>query len=399
MHTQVITEAPAAPLVSYAKLYSDELVNNILPFWMRHSKDEKNGGFYTCLTRNGEVYDTDKFMWLQGRQVWCFSYMYHHVAQKSEWLDMALHGARFMQQHGRDAAGNWYFSLTETGKPLVQPYNIFSDCFATMAFAALDKIQPSDEYKAIALNTFENIIARKNNTKGLYNKSYPGTRPLKNFSLPMILCNLSLELEHLLGAERVNSFVPTIIHEVMEVFYNRDWKVVLENVQPDGSFSNSFEGRLLNPGHAIEAMWFIMDLGKRMQDEALIRRAVDILFDMLELGWDKEFGGIYYFLDVKGYPMQQLEWDQKLWWVHVEALVALAKAYAFTGDARCIPWFTKLHDYTWNRFRDKEYGEWFGYLNRQGDVLLPLKGGKWKGCFHIPRALYQVSQTLSSIQS
>ena len=399
MHTQVITEAPAAPLVSYAKLYSDELVNNILPFWMRHSKDEKNGGFYTCLTRNGEVYDTDKFMWLQGRQVWCFSYMYHHVAQKSEWLDMALHGARFMQQHGRDAAGNWYFSLTETGKPLVQPYNIFSDCFATMAFAALDKIQPSDEYKAIALNTFENIIARKNNTKGLYNKSYPGTRPLKNFSLPMILCNLSLELEHLLGAERVNSFVPTIIHEVMEVFYNRDWKVVLENVQPDGSFSNSFEGRLLNPGHAIEAMWFIMDLGKRMQDEALIRRAVDILFDMLELGWDKEFGGIYYFLDVKGYPMQQLEWDQKLWWVHVEALVALAKAYAFTGDARCIPWFTKLHDYTWNRFRDKEYGEWFGYLNRQGDVLLPLKGGKWKGCFHVPRALYQVSQTLSSIQS
>ena len=215
----------------------------------------------------------------------------------------------------------------------------------------------------------------------------------------MILCNLSLELEHLLGAERVNSFVPTIIHEVMEVFYNRDWKVVLENVQPDGSFSNSFEGRLLNPGHAIEAMWFIMDLGKRMQDEALIRRAVDILFDMLELGWDKEFGGIYYFLDVKGYPMQQLEWDQKLWWVHVEALVALAKAYAFTGDARCIPWFTKLHDYTWNRFRDKEYGEWFGYLNRQGDVLLPLKGGKWKGCFHVPRALYQVSQTLSSIQS
>lgn len=399
MQNNAIAEAPATSIQSYAKLYSDELVNNILPFWLRYSKDEKNGGFYTCLTRTGEVYDTDKFMWLQGRQVWCFSYMYHHVAQKNEWLEMALHGARFMQQHGRDAAGNWYFSLTETGKPLVQPYNIFSDCFATMAFAALDKIQPSDEYKSIALNTFENIIARKTNTKGSYNKAYPGTRPLKNFSLPMILCNLSLELEHLLGAERVNSFVPTIIHEVMEVFYNGDWKVVLENVQPDGSFSNSFEGRLLNPGHAIEAMWFIMDLGKRMQDEALIQRAVNILFDMLELGWDKEYGGIFYFLDVKGYPTQQLEWDQKLWWVHVEALVALAKAYAFTGDARCIPWFTKLHEYTWNHFRDNEYGEWFGYLNRRGEVLLPLKGGKWKGCFHIPRALYQVANTLSLIQS
>ncbi|MCA6463082.1 MAG: AGE family epimerase/isomerase, partial [Chitinophagaceae bacterium] len=224
-------------------------------------------------------------------------------------------------------------------------------------------------------------------------------RPLKNFSLPMILCNLSLELEHILGSARVDQFVPEIIHEVMDVFYQPKLGVVLENVQPDGSFSDSFEGRVLNPGHAIEAMWFIMDLGKRRNDQSLINKAVDIMFDTLEMGWDKEHGGIFYFLDVKGHPVQQLEWDQKLWWVHVEALVALAKAYAFTGDSRCIPWFKKLHQYTWDHFRDNEYGEWFGYLNREGKVLIPLKGGKWKGCFHIPRALYQVATTLSSLET
>lgn len=392
-----IATVPSEALKAYADLYRTELTENILPFWLQHSRDEKNGGFFTCLDRTGRVYDTDKFIWLQGRQVWCFSHMYQHVAQKPEWLNMALHGARFMQAHGRDAAGNWYFSLDASGKPLVQPYNIFSDCFATMAFAGLDKIQPADVYKEIALNSFENIIARRDNTKGIYNKAYPGTRPLKNFSLPMILCNLSLELEHLLGASRVNEFMPAIIHEVMEVFYNKDFGVVLENVQPDGSFSDSFEGRLLNPGHAIEAMWFIMDLGKRLDDAALIQRAVNIMFDTLDMGWDRAHGGIFYFLDVKGHPVQQLEWDQKLWWVHVEALVALAKAYALTRDERCVPWFEKLHAYTWNHFRDNEYGEWFGYLNRQGEVLLPLKGGKWKGCFHIPRALYQVSTTLSAL--
>ena len=399
MLTNELIAAPAASLKSYAELYRQELTGNILPFWLSHSKDEKNGGFFTCLDRQGKVYDTDKFMWLQGRQVWCFSYMYKNLAPQQEWLDMALHGARFMQEHGRDAQGNWYFSLTAEGKPLVQPYNIFSDCFATMAFAALHKIQPNDTYKDIAVSTFENILRRRNNTKGNYNKAYPGTRPLKNFSLPMILCNLSLELEHLLGSERVDQFVPEIIHEVMDVFYHPELGVVLENVQPDGRFSDSFEGRVLNPGHAIEAMWFIMDLGKRRNDPALIQRAVDIMFDTLELGWDKEYGGIFYFLDVKGHPVQQLEWDQKLWWVHVEALVALAKASAFTGDSRCIPWFKKLHQYTWDHFRDSEYGEWFGYLNRQGQVLLPLKGGKWKGCFHIPRSLYQVATTLSSLES
>ena len=397
MQQAILNKEPKNMLRHYSALYKGGLLYNILPFWMNQSKDELNGGYFTCLDQAGKVYDTDKFLWLQGREVWCFSFMYNHIEPNKEWLNMALHGADFMKKYGRDELGNWYFSLTAEGKPLVQPYNIFSDCFATMAFASLDKAMPTDEYKQIALDTFNNIIKRRNNTKGLYNKSYPGTRSLKNFSLPMILCNLSLELEHILGKEKVDEFIPSIIHEVMDVFYHPDLGLVLENVNEDGSFCDSFEGRLLNPGHAIEAMWFIMDLGKRINDEKLIQKAKDIMLHTLEYGWDKEYEGIFYFLDLKGCPPQQLEWDQKLWWVHVEALVALAKGYALTGDENCLRWFEKVHEYTWNKFKDEEYGEWFGYLNRRGEVLLPLKGGKWKGCFHIPRALYQVYKTFEAI--
>lgn len=400
MHSSDAENAANAGLITpphlslFSEQYKNALLQDILPFWLRHSRDEVNGGFFTCLDRSGQVFDTDKFTWLQGRQVWCFSYLYHQVEKRQEWLDMALHGASFLEKYGRDAEGNWYFSLTADGRPLVQPYNIFSDCFATMAFAALDKILPEEKYRAIALDTFENILRRKDDWKGLYNKAFPGTRPLRNFSLPMILCNLALELEHILGAERVNEFVPTVIHEVMEVFYQPQHGLILENVSPDGHFVDCFEGRVLNPGHAIEAMWFIMDLGKRLHDPALIKRACNIMLDTLEYGWDREHGGIFYFLDLHGHPPQQLEWDQKLWWVHVEALVALAKGYAYTGDPRCDQWFRILHAYTWKNFPDPEYGEWFGYLNRRGEVLLPLKGGKWKGCFHIPRALFQVWKTL-----
>lgn len=379
----------------YAGLYKDELLDNILPFWVHFSKDEKNGGFYTCLNRDGSIFDTDKFMWLQGREVWCFSHMFNNIAPRQEWLDMALHGAAFMEKYGRDEKGNWYFSLNEQGKPLVQAYNIFSDCFAAMGFAALDKAAPHDRFKEIAVSTFENILRRQDNWKGAYNKAYPGTRSLKGFSLPMILCNLSLEMEHLLGATRVAEFIPTVLHEVMDVFYQPDKKLIVENVYINGTFSDSFEGRLVNPGHGIEAMWFIMDLAKRVNDPTLLRKACDIMLDTLEYGWDEEFGGILYFKDILGHPPQQLEWDQKLWWVHVEALIALAKGYTYTGDKRCAAWFKKVHDYTWKHFRDPEHGEWFGYLNRQGQILLPLKGGKWKGCFHVPRALYQVYTTFS----
>ncbi len=374
----------------YAGMYKDELLNNILPFWLKNSQDSKNGGYFTCLDRDGSVYDTDKFMWLQGREVWCFAYMYNHLERREEWLNMAVQGAEFMKKFGRDSQGNWYFSLTAEGQPLVQPYNIFSDCFAAMAFSSLEKALPGKGYGEIAVQTFENILVRKDNWKGQYNKAFPGARKLKSFALPMILCNLSLEMEDLLGSERVNSFIPTVIHEVMDVFYRPELGLIVENVEEDGSLNDSYEGRLLNPGHAIEAMWFIMDMGKRLNDPTLIEKAKNIMLKTLAYGWDAKYEGIFYFMDRKGFPPQQLEWDQKLWWVHLEALVALSRGLMLTGDQNCAVWFEKVHTYTWNHFKDKKYDEWFGYLNRRGEVLLNLKGGKWKGCFHVPRALYQV---------
>jgi N-acylglucosamine 2-epimerase len=381
-----------------AQLYKNELLNNVVPFWENHSKDEEFGGYFTCLDREGKVFDTDKFIWLQGREIWMFSTLYNKVEQKQQWLDMALHGAKFLQKYGHDGNLNWYFSLTREGQPLVQPYNIFSDCFATMAFGQLYKATGNEEYGQIAKKTFENILKRSDNPKGKYNKLVPGTRQLKGFSLPMILCNLSLEIEHLLPEQLVEETIEKVLHEVMEVFYQPDFGLILENVKPDGSFSDSFEGRLLNPGHAIEAMWFIMDLSVRLQKPELVEKAVEIVLRTLEYGWDNEFNGIYYFLDIKGNPPQQLEWDQKLWWVHIETLISLIKGYALTKNEKCLTWFEKVHDYTWSHFADPEQGEWFGYLNRRGEVLLPLKGGKWKGCFHVPRGLYQVWKTLETLK-
>jgi N-acylglucosamine 2-epimerase len=381
-------------IYTYADLYKEELLGNVLPFWLKYSKDEKYGGYFNCLNRDGSVFDTDKFMWLQAREVWTFATMYQEIEPNPTWLDMAIQGAEFIKKTGRDENGNWYFSLTREGKPIIQPYNIFSDCFAAMAFGVLDKIVPGKGYGDISLTTFENILKRKDNPKGIYNKEFSDTRPMKDFALPMILCNLALEIEHILGKERVEKFIPTVLHEVMEVFYRKELELVVENVAPDGSLVDSFEGRLLNPGHAIEAMWFIMDLGVRLNQPKLIDDAVSIALREIEYGWDKTYGGIFYFMDRKGFPPQQLEWDQKLWWVHLEALVAMAKGYKLTGRTECKEWFERLHDYTWNHFRDPEYGEWFAYLNRRGEVLLPLKGGKWKCCFHVPRALFQVWKTL-----
>src|SRR5690606_35817048 len=259
----------------YSKIYKDNLLEDVVPFWLTHSKDAM-GGYFTCLDRSGNVFDTDKFIWLQGRQVWMFATLYNRVEQRAEWLDFAKHGADFLLRNGMDDEGNFYFSLNRTGKPLVQPYNIFSDCFAAMGLGALYSATKTDEFAQMARKTFLNIIRRRDNTKGKYNKLYPGTRDLKGFSLPMILSNLSIELEHILDKQLVDQLIEDVIHEVMEVFYQADSGLILENVNLDGSFCDSFEGRLVNPGHVLEAMWFIMDLAVRKNDRILIDKAVSI---------------------------------------------------------------------------------------------------------------------------
>jgi N-acylglucosamine 2-epimerase len=384
-------------LKKLADLYKDELLNGVLPFWLRHSIDTEYGGYFSCLNRDGSVFDTDKFIWLQGRQVWMFSMLYNNMEQRPEWLDCAIGGGEFLKKYGHDGQYNWYFSLDRQGRPLVEPYNIFSYTFATMAFGQLSRATGSDEYATIALKTFQNILTKKDNPKGKWNKAYPGTRPLKNFALPMILCNLALEIEHLLDERVLRSLMDECIHEVLEVFYRPELGgIIIENVTTDGALSDTFDGRLINPGHAIEAMWFIMDLGKRLQRPDLIEKAVQITLTMLEYGWDKEYDGIFYYKDRLGYPPQQLEWDQKLWWVHIETMISLLKGYTLTGSEACLQWFERVHNYTWSHFKDTEYPEWFGYLNRRGEPLLWLKGGKWKGCFHVPRGLYQCWKTIEN---
>ena len=375
-----------------AARYRRELLENVLPFWLDNSQDRKFGGYFTCLNRDGSVFDTDKFVWLQGREVWMFSMLYNRLSKNPEWLDCAEQGARFLMAHGFTGDHDFYFSLTREGRPIVQPYNIFSNTFACMAFAQLAQATGKDEYAAMAKDTFRRILERRSNPKGIWSKGVPGTRPMKDFALPMIICNMALEVESIIDdPELMERTIDECLHEVLDVFYQPDLGVMVENVSSlDGSLLDCFEGRRVNPGHDLEALWFIENLGVRKGDTELIKKAVDISLRVIDYGWDKEYGGIFYFMDRKGCPPQELEWDQKLWWVHLEAAIAMLKGYSLTGNERCLEWFLKLDDYLWKHFKDNEFPEWFGYLNRRGEVLLPLKGGKWKGCFHVPRALYQI---------
>lgn len=377
--------------------YRSELLDKVIPFWLEKSQDMEFGGYFTCLDREGNVYDTDKFVWMQGREVWMFSKLYNEVEKKQEWLDCAIQGAEFLKKYGHDGNLNWYFALDREGHPLVEPYNIFSYTFAVIAFGQLSIATGNKEYADIAKRTFDIVLSKVDNPKGKWNKAVPGARAMKTFDLPMILCNVALEIEQLLEPEFLQKTIDTCLHEVLDVFYRPELGLIVEALGKNGELVDSFDGRKMNPGHAIESTWFIMDLGKRLGRQDLIEKAVEIAIAEAEYGWDEKFGGIFYFMDRLGKPRHELEYDQKLWWVHLEALISFIKGYQLTGNPKCLEWFERIHEYTWSHFADSEHPEWYGYLNRQGEVLLPLKGGKWKGCFHVPRGLFNCWRILDEL--
>ena len=334
------------------------------------------------------MYDTDKFTWLQARQVWTFSMLYRQVEQNEQWLQIAQNGIRFLTSHGRDKNGDFYFSLDRSGMPLTFPFNIYSECFAALAFGEYAKISEEQAHIEIALEAYRKFMQRRNDPKGSFEKT-TGNRPMQSLGLPMMTANLTYHLEDVLNLTDSHEIYEQCIRQILDRQFNPETGFIHEYVGLDGRNTDSFEGRLINPGHGLESMWFLMDVAERLNKPSMIEKLVEMSLKTLERSWDKEHGGIFYFMDSKNYPLQQLEWDQKLWWVHQEALIALLKGFFHTRQESVWQWYEKVHQYTWQHFPDKKYGEWYGYLSRQGDPHTTMKGGKWKGCFHTIRFMYE----------
>lgn len=384
-------------LDSFQKTYHTELIDNVVPFWQKNCPDREYGAYFTCLDRDGSVYDTEKFMWMQWRIVWMFCELYQKVDRNDEWLRLAEDGYRFLTRHGTDESGRYYFSLARDGAPSMAPYSVFSECFAVMGAAAFHRVTGDEGAKREALRAFESYLAREVRPKGEWTKELSGRTPMKSLGFYMMKANLYNVLEECFGDTSFRQSMRSTFDLVLSEFWSPEHRVIFENVGLDGAFDlASMSGRHLNPGHAIEAMWFIMNAAAKMGDTATVDRAADVVLAELDFGWDREHGGIYYFMDVLGNPHVELQWNTKLWWVHNEALIATAMAYKLTGRSEFADWFVKIHDWTWSHFPDPEYGEWYGYLDRFGNPTHRLKGGKWKTFFHLPRMLLVCSELFRS---
>lgn len=391
-------------ILKYKDFYHDFLLNNVVPFWEKSDLiDEKYGGFITSVDREGKSYNDDKSVWFQGRCLWTFSRLCNEYGAKKEWADAAKSGADFIRRYCVDRDGRMFFTVTRDGRPLRKRRYFFSESFLVAGFAEYYMLTKNSEDLALAERYFDLMYAIYRDPSAdpfkITPKENAEVRNLHSNANPMVLVSTAQQLRRVdpLRREYYDGIIKALVSDMIGLHYKEEYRCVLENVYTDGSILDNPTGRTINPGHSIENSWFLMNYASSVNDKDLLQKALNIFDWSLGLGWDKEYGGVYYFRDLFGRPCEQLEHDMKLWWVHNECLIAALAAYKLTGDEKYAEAFRTVHEYAFDRFADRECGEWYGYLHRDGTVSHTQKGSLWKGPYHLPRCLITCEKILRSL--
>jgi N-acylglucosamine 2-epimerase len=384
--------ANAASRAELAALYRGMLRDDVIPFWLRHGLDREHGGIWTALDRDGALLDSDKSVWFQGRAGWMFATLYNTVEPREEWLEAARTCVEFSRRHCHSPEGKMWFTVTREGRPLRMRRYVFSESFAAISYAAFAKATGDAQAAEDAVKTFATYL-RLSFEPGAMLPKYEPTRPAKGIGALMIGIVTAQEIRANLGDVAVGGrtcteWIDTAITEIERDFLKPEHAALMEIVGVDGAILDHCDGRMLNPGHAIECAWFIMHEGRLRGERRLIVLGAQILDWMWARGWDAEHGGLLYLTDLRGLPVQEYWHDMKFWWPHCEAIIATLLAWRLTGEPRYAAMHAQVHDWSFAHFPDPEHGEWFGWLHRDGSVSQRAKGNMFKGPFHLPRMLW-----------
>lgn len=372
---------------SWAESYKKDLTENIMPFWMEYGLDRENGGVYTCVNRDGSLMDTTKSVWFQGRFAFICSFAYNNVEKNQEWLDAAKSTLEFIEKHCFDEQGHMYFSVTAEGKPLRKRRYVFSETFAAIAMSEYALATGDQHWAKRAIQVFEDT-QRFLATPGFLPAKFEADVKLQGHSIVMILINVGSCIRKVVNDPKLTQQIDESIEKLKKYFIHPEFKCLLETVGENGEFIDTNMTRTINPGHCIETSWFIMEEAKlRDWDKPMFDLALQVFDWSWDWGWDKQYGGIINFRDCKNLPPQDYSQDMKFWWPQCETIIASLYAYLGTGDEKYLYRHERISEWTYAHFPDAEYGEWYGYLHRDGTVAQPAKGNLYKGPFHIPRMM------------
>jgi mannobiose 2-epimerase len=386
----------------------DEL-EQILEFWLQHSRDEEHGGFYGSISNDLTIqHDAPKGLVLCARLLWTFSRAYRFRPQ-AEYLEMADRALAYLQEYFLDRRyGGYYFLVDVTGRALVDRKHGYAQAFVLFAVSEYVLATDRQECRPLLRSLFDVIERSHDSRHGGYFEAF--TREWA-FADDMRLSDVDLNAKksmnmhlHILEAytnllrvwrfpeaeQRLKDVLRISLDRILDshsghfrLFFEEDWTVMSDMV--------SF-------GHDIEGSWLLIEAAEVLGDPDLTAQAraacITMVDGVLRDGASPD-GSILYEARANGW----LD-DDRHWWPQAEGLVGFLNAYQLSGDRRYFEALLRLWEFIKHYMIDREHGEWFWKVDRDGvpDGSMP-KVSAWKCPYHNSRACFEIIDRLSGAVS
>ncbi len=375
-----------------------------MPFWEDRTKDVECGGYFTCFDQEGNLTDSKKYIWFQGRQLCTFSALYNKFKDE-KWLSFGKQGRDFIVQHAYAGNGRWNYQLDRKGNVEIGTNSISTDLCVISGLAEYAIAANTDQDEKLINDTFKSIEKNVHdpNFKDIYHNVW--NPKYKRHGLYLSNLIIAPIVAKVIGDEKVRSLIDHCLENILYVFAKDDHETLFESVGRNGEYMDDDDGHITFPGHTFESCWAAIFEGRRRHDQSIIDRALKIFDWAYRWGYDKQYGGIYSYIDIKTKTPKQtdwfketnMSWNDKNFWVNAEALAVTSTVFAETLDMQNFTKFKDISDWTYKHFFDEIYGEWYAELFKDGTIKLADKGTIWKAACHVPRSIMIAMQEFEGL--
>ena len=393
--------------IELAKQFEAELRGNILPFWMNHTLDQENKGFYGAVTNKHLVQNqVERSAVLCGRILWTFStaarlYSDSSYLQVADWVFDYL-STRFWD----DQYQGVYWSLDLNGLPVQDRKHTYAQSFSIYGLSAYFQATKNPKSLTLAQNLFTLIeqhtldsihggniecLARDWTKLEDMRLSAKDINSSKSMNTLLHLMEAYSSLAKIWTNEQLNqkleSLVRIFLNQVIDrrsghqrLFFDLGWNSLSDHI---------------SYGHDIETSWLLVESAEALGIPDLITQTRAIGIQMAQTVMDQALnadGSILYEADVKGPLVLTREW-----WAHAEAVVGFYNAYQLSGDIHFAQASMKVWDYIQSHFVDRQNGDWFKVLREDGTPILShYKAGPWECPYHHARMCFEMIQRIKN---
>lgn len=400
---------------------SNELFQNILPYWDKYSKDEKNTGFFGKID-NDNVQDAEcqRSIVMTSRFLWTYSAV-ARFTKDAKYLAMADFAYKVIIEKYFDKENDGvYWSIMPDGTPRVDKKQIYGEAFCCYGLseyaAAVQELKKDEELAATAMNkaldiynllenhaldkenggyieacakdwsqTNDMILSPKDmNCPKSMNTNLHVMEAYTNLyrTLPVVFAD-SKSIQSEVGQSLANLITVTQEKIVQKnahlgMFFDMDWNLLADEI---------------SYGHDIEASWLLWEAACELKDEELKDQIRDDVIKMAEVGldegFDKENGCLENFLL---HSTTNPKRDRtRVWWNQAEAMNGFYNAWQMTGHQKYQEACIQQWNWIQNHQVDKTNGEWWSALDQNGTpILAEDKGGNWKTSYHNGRTCLEL---------